>query len=64
MDQSLIPPPTSSLGHGRSITPLQYGLGDTTYEVFDPLNWMLDGLMEWPYSFSAQAVDASMGGTV
>jgi hypothetical protein len=26
---------------------------EPTYEVFDPLNWMLDGLIEFPYSYNA-----------
>lgn len=30
------------------------GFGDANYEVFDPLNWMLDGLVEFPYSMSEQ----------
>ena len=25
------------------------GFGESNYEVFDPLNWMLDGLVELPY---------------
>lgn len=24
---------------------------EANYEVFDPLNWMLDGLVDFPYSF-------------
>ena len=61
IDQTLgLPLPT----HGRSITPSQDDFGETTYEVFDPLNWMLDGLMEFPYSFSAQNVDATMASTL
>ena len=28
------------------------------YEVFDPLNWMLDGTVDFPYSFNpAQGMD-------
>ena len=30
---------------------------EANYEVFDPLNWMFDGVAEFPYSFSSQAVD-------
>ena len=30
------------------------GFGDANYEVFDPLNWVLDGLVEFPYSMSGQ----------
>lgn len=29
------------------------GPGESNYEVFDPLNWMLDGLVDFPYSFPA-----------
>jgi hypothetical protein len=28
------------------------GYSEANYEVFDPLNWMLDGLVEFPYSFT------------
>lgn len=28
-------------------------LMESNYEVFDPLNWMLDGLVDFPYSYSA-----------
>lgn len=27
--------------------------GENNYEVFDPLNWMLDGLVDFPYSYAA-----------
>jgi hypothetical protein len=33
--------------------------GEWNNEVFDPLNWMLDGLVDFPYSFSNQGVDGS-----
>jgi len=26
---------------------------ESNYEVFDPLNWMLDGLVDFPYSYAA-----------
>ena len=26
--------------------------GQASYDVFDPLNWMLDGIVDFPYSFS------------
>ncbi|XMA18625.1 hypothetical protein WAI453_011416 [Rhynchosporium graminicola] len=29
------------------------GYGENNYEVFDPLNWMLDGLVDFPYSYAA-----------
>lgn len=25
---------------------------EPNYEVFDPLNWLLDGLVDLPYSYS------------
>ena len=31
---------------------LPTGYHEANYEVFDPLNWMLDGLVDFPYSFS------------
>lgn len=38
-----------------SVTPggLGAGYGESNYEVFDPLNWMLDGLVDFPYSYAA-----------
>lgn len=36
------------------------GYGESNYEVFDPLNWMLDGLVEFPYSYtSVQSLEAN-----
>lgn len=35
---------------GDTITP--DGFGEPNYEVFDPLNWMFDGLVDFPYSMS------------
>ncbi len=26
--------------------------GQASYDVFDPLNWMLDGIVDFPYNFS------------
>jgi hypothetical protein len=38
---------------------LAYG-GESNYEVFDPLNWMLDGLVDFPYSYAAvQGLEAN-----
>ena len=46
-DQSLAP----SNVLGDSITP--DGFVDSNYnDVFDPLNWMLDGLVDWPNGLS------------
>jgi len=33
------------------------GFGESNYEVFDPLNWMLDGLVEFPYSMGETMPD-------
>ena len=27
--------------------------GSSNYEVFDPLNWMLDGIVDFPYNFNS-----------
>ena len=36
------------------------GYGESNYEVFDPLNWMLDGLVDFPYSYAAvQGLEAN-----
>lgn len=55
----------------RSLTPNQaigglpsgmmgMGYGESNYEVFDPLNWMLDGLVDFPYSYAAvQGLEAN-----
>lgn len=32
--------------------------GQASYDVFDPLNWMLDGIVDFPYSFSNGASNA------
>jgi len=40
---------SGSVGHSKS-----------NYEVFDPLNWMLDGLVDFPYSYAAiQGLEAN-----
>ena len=31
--------------------------GESNYEVFDPLNWMLDGLVDFPYSLAGQGLE-------
>ena len=35
-----------------SVTGLPSGFMEPNYEVFDPLNWLLDGLVDLPYSYS------------
>jgi len=36
--------PTALFGHSNSF-------GDPTYEVFDPLAWTLDGLIDFPFGY-------------
>lgn len=31
---------------------LSMDYGQASYDVFDPLNWMLDGIVEFPYNFN------------
>jgi hypothetical protein len=46
--------PSSSLLSGN------VGYSESNYEVFDPLNWMLDGLVDFPYSYAAvQGLEAN-----
>ncbi|PBP22475.1 hypothetical protein BUE80_DR006715 [Diplocarpon rosae] len=67
MDATLVPSShqlhnqLGSLAAG-SITPSSHslpsgmmgvGYSQSNYEVFDPLNWMLDGLVDFPYSYPA-----------
>jgi len=60
-DPSLAPaPPPPSTGIGSLSTAasgtgvsLPSGFLEPNYEVFDPLNWMLDGLVDFPYSYNA-----------
>ncbi|EPS30349.1 hypothetical protein POX_b02641 [Penicillium oxalicum] len=58
-DPSLAPAPmlaAPSLGvqpPGPGVNSLPSGFMEPNYEVFDPLNWLLDGLVDLPYSYSA-----------
>jgi hypothetical protein len=46
--------PSSSMIAGSA------GYNESNYEVFDPLNWMLDGLVDFPYSYAAvQGLEAN-----
>ena len=48
--------PQASLGvqaSGNGVGGLPSGFMEPNYEVFDPLNWLLDGLVDLPYSYSA-----------
>ncbi|RDW76055.1 hypothetical protein BP5796_06876 [Coleophoma crateriformis] len=67
LDSTLMPPShaiqSQLLAAGGTVTPnngmsnanLMGGVGysESNYEVFDPLNWMLDGLVDFPYSYHA-----------
>jgi hypothetical protein len=46
-------PGMSNIANGTSYNTFGTGYGEANYEVFDPLNWMLDGLVDFPYSFTA-----------
>ncbi|EGE01632.1 C6 zinc finger domain-containing protein [Trichophyton equinum CBS 127.97] len=43
-------PPGPTLG-GFNSSSLSSAFLETNYEVFDPLNWMLDGLVDFPYLY-------------
>ena len=54
-DHGLAP---SSSQLGGTVTPgPDNSFGESNYEVFDPLNWMLDGLVDFPYSFTGQGLE-------
>ncbi len=50
--QTQLQPNLTNLG-GTVNSVVSGGYGDSNYEVFDPLNWMLDGLVDFPYSYAA-----------
>lgn len=41
-----------NLGVGGGVSGLPSGFMEPNYEVFDPLNWLLDGLVDLPYPYS------------
>jgi len=51
VDPSLAPPPPGIMP--GNVTSGSGSFGEANYEVFDPLNWMLDGLVDFPYSYTA-----------
>ncbi|GAM36896.1 hypothetical protein TCE0_022f06354 [Talaromyces pinophilus] len=64
-DPSLAPAP--ALPHGLSLSSsstgvnnLPSGFMEPNYEVFDPLNWLLDGLVDFPYTMPMQAIRPQM----
>ncbi|PLB34319.1 putative C6 transcription factor (Leu3) [Aspergillus candidus] len=46
----LLPPSTLGITTGNTVGGLPSGFMEPNYEVFDPLNWLLDGLVDLPYS--------------
>lgn len=54
-DPSLAPAPIlaqANLGVQGETHALPSGFVEPNYEVFDPLNWLLDGLVDLPYPYS------------
>lgn len=44
----------TGMGVGNEFDPsVGFTNSNASYEVFDPLNWMLDGLVDFPYSYEA-----------
>lgn len=43
--------PNNGMANGNLMTGVGYS--ESNYEVFDPLHWMLDGLVDFPYSYQA-----------
>ncbi|KAL4873252.1 hypothetical protein BDV12DRAFT_160684 [Aspergillus spectabilis] len=61
-DPSLAPPLLSQSNLGVQSTSglgnLPSGFMEPNYEVFDPLNWLLDGLVDLPYPYSVSGMEA------
>ncbi|KAM3067549.1 hypothetical protein ACMFMG_000135 [Clarireedia jacksonii] len=52
--------PNNGLSGANSMLSGNVGYSESNYEVFDPLNWMLDGLVDFPYSYAAvQGLEAN-----
>jgi hypothetical protein len=52
--------PNNSLAGANSMLSGNVSYSESNYEVFDPLNWMLDGLVDFPYSYAAvQGLEAN-----
>lgn len=45
--------PNNGMTSNNSMMSGSVGYSESNYEVFDPLNWMLDGLVDFPYSYTA-----------
>jgi hypothetical protein len=45
---------STGMGLGNDFeTNVGFTNSNVSYEVFDPLNWMLDGLVDFPYNYDA-----------
>ncbi|KAL4808964.1 hypothetical protein BDV18DRAFT_133603 [Aspergillus unguis] len=60
-DPSLAPPLLSQANigvqPGNGMQSLPSGFMEPNYEVFDPLNWLLDGLVDLPYPYSVSGME-------
>lgn len=60
LDTILAPP---SSGISRAVTPGVGDYGEWSNDVFDPLNWMLDGLVDFPsYGMVTEGMDPGSQG--
>ncbi|KAL2812860.1 hypothetical protein BJX63DRAFT_421565 [Aspergillus granulosus] len=61
-DPSLAPPllsqPNLGVQSSNGLGSLPSGFMEPNYEVFDPLNWLLDGLVDMPYPYSVSGMEA------
>ncbi|KAL4973359.1 hypothetical protein BDW66DRAFT_142299 [Aspergillus desertorum] len=55
---ALLPPSNMGVQSGNSLGGLPSGFMEPNYEVFDPLNWLLDGLVDLPYPYSVSGMEA------
>lgn len=65
-DPSLAPAPmlpqaNMGVSAPSAVGALPSGFMEPNYEVFDPLNWLLDGLVDLPYSYSTISGIESQG---
>lgn len=51
LSSSAIVPGMAGMSTGM-VDDMGMDFGDASYDVFDPLNWMLDGIVDFPYNFS------------
>ncbi|KAL4925550.1 putative C6 transcription factor (Leu3) [Aspergillus undulatus] len=53
----LLPQPNMGVQSGNGLPNLPSGFMEPNYEVFDPLNWLLDGLVDLPYPYSVSGME-------